>query len=414
MRKNKFPSLIVLGILIVLSAALSLSCNNSFGVFHEIQTEKPQEGTDTFVKVSVKALAEDNTNYYAAMAKIFYRPKTADNSSSTGSTVLKTWKLLKVNEVSDYFCSGMVSDGAETLYVASSTKESGTLNGIYSTTDAGAKWNNLIAASDGTFSNSYVDALFFAGGHLFVSAHSNDAAGDNLYALYYYDGESFKLAGSAMAGLPYCITDLAYDGKNYWAINQEKVFLGSVDTDGINFAADIAGGTPKADADKFLSGLFVDSQKNVHVTTYNDYLYTYSTASEVWFSPRVVSESGSHTSSICLGKLIEITQGPSDATLPRLLIANTSSTTSCGYYEYPYKDSSSTTIQAVAGANGIVAGGSSTYNSTVRGKPVNVFYLSRDNTVLFVGLSSNDSSSYSLYSSTYSSAEGKWSGWSAE
>ena len=411
MRKNKSPSLIVLGILIVLSAALSLGCNNSFGVFHEIQTEKPQEGTDTFVKVSVKALAEDDTNYYAAMAKIFYRPKTANNSSSTGSTVLKTWKLLKVNEKSDYFCSGMVSDGAETLYVASSTKESGTLNGIYRTKDAGASWDNLIAASDGTFSNSYVDALFYAGDYLFVSAHSIDAAGNNLYALYYYDGESFKLAGSAMAGLPYCITDLAYDGSNYWAINKEKVFWGAKDSTGaIAMAPDTTSGTPQASTDRLLCGLFVDSSNRIHVTTYDDYLFTY--ASNAWTS-RSISESGSHSSSIRLGKIIEITQGPSDATLPRLLIANTSSTTSYGYYEYPHEDTSNP-IQAVAGANGIVAGGSSTYNSTVRGKPVNVFYLSRDNTVLFVGLSSNDSSSYSLYSSTYSSAEGKWSGWSAE
>ncbi|HNX73843.1 MAG TPA: hypothetical protein PKJ53_06675 [Spirochaetales bacterium] len=410
MRKNKFPSLVTLGILIILSATLSLSCNNAFGVFHEIQTEKPQEGTDTFLKVSVKALAEDETNYYAAMAKIFYRPKATDNSSSTDGTVLKTWKLLEVNGESDYFCSGMVSDGRETLYVASSTIESGTLNGIYSTTDAGTTWSNLIAPSDDTFSNSHVDALFFAGDYLFVSAHSIGTAGNDLYALYYYDGESFKPAGLDMTGLPYCITDLAYDGSKYWAINQEKVFVGSVGPDGISFAADATSGTPKADADKSLTGLFVDSNKKVHVTTYNDYLYTYTSTG---WSSRSVSESGLNSPSIHLGKLIEIIKGPSDATLPRLLIANTSSTTSYGYYEYPHEDSS-TTIQAVAGANGIVAGGSSTYNSTVRGKPVNVFYISRDNTVLFVGLSSSDSSSYSLYSSTYSSAEGKWSGWSAE
>ena len=410
MRKNKFPSLITLGILIVLSATLSLSCNNSFGVFHEIQTEKPQEGTDTFVKGSVKALAEDDTNYYAAMSKIFYRPKHTDGSSSTDGTVLKTWKLLKVNGESDYFCSGMVSDGAGTLYVASSAKDSGILNGIYSTIDAGANWTNLITGSDDTFSNSYVDTLFFAGDHLFVSAHSINPAGDDLYALYYYDGTSFKLAGSAMAGLPYCITDLAYDGSNYWAMNKEKVFVGDDSTGVIAMAPDTTSGTPQANADRLLCGLFVDSSNRIHVTTCDDYLFTY--VSNAWTS-RSISESGSHSSSIRLGKIIEITKGPSDKKLPRLLIANTSSTTSYGYYEYPYEDSS-TTIQAVAGANGIVAGGSSTYNSTVRGKPVNVFYVSQDKTVLFVGLSSNDSSSYSLYSSTYSSAEGKWSGWSAE
>jgi len=70
-----------------------------------------------------------------------------------------------------------------------------------------------------------VDALFFAGDYLFVSAHSIGTAGNDLYALYYYDGESFKPAGSAMTSLSYCITDLAYDGSSYWAINQERFLL---------------------------------------------------------------------------------------------------------------------------------------------------------------------------------------------
>jgi hypothetical protein len=415
MRKDKRSALIFMaGITIVLSVSLFMSCNNSFGVFHEIQTEKQQEGTDTFIHASVKAIAEDNTNYYAAMSKIFYRPKTRNPGD--------VWRLLKVNDTSDYFCSGIVADSTGTLYVASSAKDSSALNGVFATTDSGATWSDLVASSDDPFSSSkvgtekkYVDALFFAGNTLFVSAHSIDAAGNDLYDLYYYDGTSFTLAGPTMTGLRYCITDLTYSGGKFWAINQEKVFVGTADGAGaIVMAADTTSGSPTSISGRLLCGLVVDSSGRVHVSTYDDYLFTFTIADSSWNAGIPISENGKVSTSIHLGKIAEISKGPSGSTLPKLIVADNSLTKNYGYYEYVY-DSSGTTA-AVGGADGILAGGSSIYNSTIKGKPVNVFYISKDadNPTFFVGLSCGNSESYALYSSSYSSTDGKWSGWSAE
>lgn len=90
------------------STAVFWSCDNTFHVFDDIQTEVRQVGTDIFKNATVKALGDDGTNYYAAMAKIWYRPMAGGD-----------WKVLPIAGDSDYYSYSLVSNptGA-VIYVA--------------------------------------------------------------------------------------------------------------------------------------------------------------------------------------------------------------------------------------------------------------------------------------------------------
>lgn len=392
------PTALTAAILVL--AAISLaSCNNAFGVFHEIQTEKEQEGTDTFYETNVKTITEDSTNYYAAMAKLFYRPV----SGSAGDV----WSLLKVNGMEDYYCSGVAADSSGTLYVASAKATDGTLYGIYSTSDSGSTWTNLISDT-AAIASKYVDALFVANDTLFASTHTintESLVGENYYDLYYYDTgtQAFVLAGSTMTEMSSCISDVAWDNSIYWAINKNGAFKGALGS----MAADTTSGTPVSSSDRLLEGLTVDSDNAVRISTYDDYLFTLASGGSAW-SSTAISESGSYSSSIHLGKLIEVENGPSADTKPRLVIAN--NYTPYGYYEYA-SDASGT---AILGSKGFLAGSSSVYNSTIKYKPVISYYLSKDGETLFIGLAAHSTESYGLYSTTFSSSDDAWSGWTAE
>lgn len=375
--------------LVILAVAASIAfaaCDNSFGVFHEIQTEKAQTGTDIFENVTVKTLAEDNTNYYAAMAKIFYRSTSGDTWSVFSIPISSTADI-----GTDYYCAGLTSNDSGTIYVASTDMSStAALNGIYSTSDSGDTWNQL---DDAEFDSKIVDSLFYTNNTLFVSAHT-DTEADAKYYLYYYDGSNFVIA-TGLTDLDIPVTGIVYSGSVYWAMTSSTLYQSATTPD--NFVADSTSGTPSSD--KTLCGIAADSlSANVFVTTDDGYLYTYT--SSTWSSDLL-------SSSVELGVLAEV---PIDDTASayRLLVAKHNS--SYGYYEY----NAATKDTPLSGNDddAIFAPTASSYTTTIYQKPVLAFHYSTANKTLLIGLAAQSTDTYALYSNTVSGST--WSGWTAE
>lgn len=378
MKTNRIAGLTI----VALAASLALlalgACDNSYGVYHEIQTEKAQVGTDIYLNTTVKALGGDGTKYYAVMAKVYAR------SVASGST----WSVLPVNGDSGYYASGFASNAAGTIYVASSDTASTALKGIYSTTDSGATWTRL---DSGEFASKIVDSLYYANGTLFVAAHTEtDTAAT--YGLYYYDGAAFQAAGLASLDIP--LIGLVYGDSNYWAITSSKVYLSST-ASGFSSTEDSTSGTPSSS--KTLEGIAVDSTGKVLVTTSDGYLYT--RASSAWTNKLIAS-------SVALGALAEV---PIDsaASAYRFLISKHNS--SYGYYEY---DATTDTELSGNSSSAIYVPTASSYTTTIYAKPVLALYYDAANSRILIGLSAQGTDTYALYSNTYSS--GAWSGWTAE
>jgi len=366
--------------LVILAVAASIAfaaCDNSFGVFHEIQTEKAQVGTDVFKNVTVKALAEDGSNYYAAMAKVFYRPISGD-----------TWLVMPVNGDSDYYCVGLASNGAGTVYIATANTSTTALKGIYSTADSGATaWTKM---DSGEFAAKIVDSLFYANGTLFAAAHT-DTEELATYDLYYYNGSAFVSAG--LTGLDIPVQGLVYGDSAYWAITSSKLYrTTSLGT----FTEQTASGP--SSAGETLEAIATDSTGKVHVTTSDGDLYTCSAST--WTSDNLAS-------SVSLGVLAEV---PIDDTASayRLLVAKNNS--GYGYYEYD----AVTKADPIVGnnADAIFAPTASSYTTTIYTKPVMAFYYSTTNKTLLIGLAAQGTDTYALYSNTVSGST--WSGWTAE
>jgi len=374
-KKSKFGPFRVL--LAAAAAVLALaSCDNTYGVFHEIQTETSQVGTDIFKNATVKAIGEDGLNYYAAMAKVYVRAVTGD-----------TWSVLPVSGDSAYYCAGFASDGAGSIYVAAAgTDDATALKGIYSTADSGATWTRL---DGGEFAAKVVDTLFYANATLFAAAHT-DAETGATFDLYYYDGADFVTAG--LVGLDDPVTGLVWDGSSYWAMSLGTLYTGAAPA---GFAADATGGPPASG--ETLRGLAVDSSGNVLITTDEGLLYTYNGAA--WTSDVIAS-------GVTLGILAE---APVDASASayRLLIAKHNS--SNGYYEY---DASTGDPLAGNDSDAVYVPTASSYTTTIYSKPVMAIYFSAAHDTILIGMAAQGTGTYALYSNTVSGAD--WSGWTAE
>jgi len=365
---------------VVIAGALTLvfaACDNTYGVFHEIQTEKAQVGTDVFKNVTVKAIAEDATNYYAAMAKVFYKPVTDG-----------LWLVLPVGSAndSDYFCAGLASDGAGAIYIAAADVNSTSLKGIFKTTDSGTNWTTLDKTGLGT---KIVDALYFAGTTLFVVAHA-DAETGSTYDLLYWNGTAFVTTGLSDLDAP--ILGVVKNSSTYWAITAAKAYAGT------SPAALTTDSTPTGG--KTFAGLAVDSSDNVLVTTIDGYLYTYGVS---WASVVISAD-------IALGALAEM---PASPTENRLIVGKYNS----GYGYYEYIVSSSTRYDGNNADNAAFVPTASSYTTTVYTKPVRTLYYSSATKTLFIGLAAQGTDTYALYSNTYdplAATAPYWSGWKAE
>ena len=376
MKTEKLHKFLKAAVAACVLALILAACDNTYGVFHEIQTEKTQVGTDVFKNVTVKAIAEDAINYYAAMAKIFYRPVGGG-----------TWTVLSVNSDSDYYCAGLASDGASIYVAAAETGASATLKGIYKGTVGGTAWSaSLNTAAIGT---KTVDSLFWAGSNLFALAHVEST---EVYSLYYSDG-SAAFTSTGLSNLTVPVLGVVHDGSAYWAITSTTVYTGTPGA----LAADLAAGTPSGS--KTLTGIAVDAANDVLVTTHDGNLYTYSAG---WTSAVV-------TADIQLGVIAE---APASPTQNRLILGKHNS----GYGYYEFLASSGTCYNGNDADNAAFVPTSSSYTTTVYTKPVRALHYSSATKTMLIGLAAQGTDTYALYSNTYDPAAAStyWSGWTAE
>lgn len=372
--------------LIAAAAALTLAgCDNTYGVFHEIQTETKQVGTDIFLNATVKGLGEDASSYYAVMSKIYTRAKTGD-----------TWTVLPVNSDSSYYCAGFVSDGASAIYAAvTDSASTSALKGIYTSTNAGAGWTELDATGLGS---SIVDSLFLANGKLFVAAHTETEVAST-YALYYWDGSNFVAAG--LSGLNRPVTAVAYAQSSYWAIGSDATdtddnHVGRLYTGAAlgTFAADAAASTPSGA--EIIDNLAVNAAGSLLVTTADGDLYTWD--GSAWSTAVVAAD-------IKLGALAQVPKVPV-GTDYCLIVPKHDST--YGYYEY---ESSKRYGNA---SDAVFVPTSSNYTTAIYEKPVLAIHYSEAADTILIAMAAQGTDGYALYSNTYSTADSAWGGWTAE
>ena len=377
MKTKKFTGLTIA--LMAAAALIMVACDNTYGVFHEIQTEKAQVGTDIFKNTTVKALGGDGSKYYAAMAKVYAKSTVAGSA----------WSVLPVKGDSDYYCSGFASNDAGTIYVASSDPASTALKGIYSTADSGTNWTKLDVSE---FASKIVDALYYANGTLFVEAHTETETAAT-YALYYYDGSAFQSAG--LSGLDLPLKGLAWGDSAYWAITSSKVYRSATPGGFTGSTEDSTAGTPSSA--KTLAGIAVDRLGQVLVTTADGYLYT--CASSAWTNKLIAS-------SVVLGVLAEV---PIDSTPSGYRLMMAKHNASYGYYEY---DATTSAVLQGNDSSAIFVPTASSYTTTIYTKPVLAIYYSTANHTILIGMAAQGTDTYALYSNTYSGTA--WSGWTAE
>jgi hypothetical protein len=386
MKASMFPGLalpLLLGT-VLLSSLLLGACDNTFGVFNEIQSEKLQEGTDIFLNKVVKAVGDDGTNYYAAMAKLYYRPV------SGGS-----WKVMPVNGDSDYYCAGFAA-GAGVLYVATADSSSATATkGVFTSTDSGSTWTRLDDGDE--FKSQVIDAIFLAGGSLYVASHTGDENASQ-YDLDTYDTGTSAFVAAGIADSDTAVTAVVREGAGsgaWWAITADHVYTSATQA---GFAIDAAASGPAVDG-RTPRGLAADHLGRILVTTGEGYLYT---------------RSGGTWSKVLLDD--EVPQGivfeaPLDSGSPpagyRILVAKHDAT--YGYYEFT---AGGTVPLEGNDDNAVYAPTPSAYTTAVYMKPVIAFHYSQANGKMFIGLAAQGRDSYALYSNSFSG--GEWSGWTAE
>jgi len=361
----------------VAAATLVLSvfsgCDNTFSVFQTIAEEKKQVGETLFENTTVRAMADDSSNYYALLSQVVWRAKTGD-----------TWDILSVNSSSDYFAAGLAGDGTN-LYVAKADSNN-VLDDIYKTSDSGSNWTAMNAVTD-IGSSAFVDWLKCVNGTLFVAVHNSSYK----YSLYYYNGASFVSAGTAVSGIDALLVDIVYDGSSaYWLISDSKVYTGTPGS----IAADTTTSNP--DYDNYLLGIATDGSGRIIVSRRDGYVYSYS--SGAWTSITVKS-------STKLGPVFFLSQPTASA---RILVGKGVST--YGYMEY---NESSSTLKE--NGSSFISTSSSIYYTTMLSKQVQGFWQpTSDTNTLFVLLASGSTDSYALYRNDYDTTDDTWSGWVAE
>jgi hypothetical protein len=371
-------------VLAIFSLALLAACDNSFGVFKEILSEKEQLGTDQFKNALVKAIAEDTTHYYALMSKVFYR-----------TTAGSSWSVLPIGSSGDidYFCSGFASDGAGTLYFAITDTSLNELKGVWKTSDSGTSWTSidasaLSAASGGT---RIFDALYAAQGSVFALAHTK---ADNQYTLYASDGSTAFSTTTNIQSIAVPVLGVVHDGTDFWAMTSEKLYKGSTAT---NLAEDVSAGTPSGN--ETLRGLLVNSSQDLIISTNDGQLYTYD---GIWNAAKTVE------TDVQLGAMTIVPIDPADGSSALLSII-AKHNASYGYFEW--NAATDTKVQGSA-SEAVFSQPSSNYTTTIYGKPILSLHYSSVNRTIFAGLAAQGTDSYALYANTFTG--GAWSGWTAQ
>jgi len=236
-------------------------CDNTFSVFQTIAQEERQIGEDLFKNTTIRAMADDSTNYYALLSQVVWRPKSGGN-----------WNVLAIAGSTDYFAAGLAGDGTK-LYVAKANDNNG-LEDIYTTNNSGTSWTAMGAAtvvsSGGIGTDAFVDWLKYTKDTLFVAVH--DSA--RKYSLFYYDGVSSKFASTGVSDIDEPLIDIVYDGSSqYWLISDSKVYKGAPGS-----IAEDTTAPNNPNYDGYLLGIASDGAGRVIVSRRDGSVYSYTSS----------------------------------------------------------------------------------------------------------------------------------------
>jgi len=374
-------------LLLLGSALLLASCDNSFGAFANIQGQVEQKGTDTFKYAMVKTALRFGARYYAATgSKVFTRAVDGD------------WKLFEVDGSTGYSILAMANVGNTALYLSVITSAGSNVLYSYS----GSAWSEVGGVPSGT----WIDGLFVANDVLFAQAHANyeneDDATDDLYSLYYLNAGS--LAATALPSAadptpnPAFFVGVAHDGSSYWFATRderednEDSALYQSDSDSPSAAVTARTTAAGLDSELITSiyfahdgALYVGSQSGADLYRYDGSAWTH----------QDVGTGGPLTAIVDFGvNTLLVGEGTTD------------SYTDGGYYE-------GISGAFVAGDEGSVTLSASLYLTTLAAKAVVSFYWDATGQRLFACLAPGvEDVGYGLYSSALEG--GVWTGWTAE
>lgn len=370
------------------------SCDNSYGIFSEVQKEIEQSGQEFFKKKTVSSIVKVGTNYYAATSVLYSRPESGS-----------TWSKVDIAGHSSYFLYGLAATTTtDVLYVTTDL-------GVFSYD--GSTWTHLTAPSDvtpGSGQSFYADAVYSANDQVFVVWHLYDetdpASPKSYFRLYHVNGTSFEIvnnmsssyfSGGQLANNE-TIRGVAYDGSDYWFAAEDHLYSGDV--------------TLSSSTLHILTGIWSissgtrEGSTHIYIGTQSGTLYRDDTSESI-------SISGEGNPLSCV---VEV---PLSTTTWKLLVGTDwidTSKDSEGYFEASSQLGSLSSMSFVSGTNGSVTSSSSIYASSVNDMPVHCFLYDGDENsgILFIGISSYASSTvhFGLYSSRWNGST--WSGWQAE
>jgi hypothetical protein len=358
---------------IALASILAFSCNNSYGIFQDVQGQTEQNGSDVFKKTPVSTAFRLNDRYYAATAKLYSRG-VSDTS----------WTKVAIAGDSSYFLRSVVLVGG-TIYALTGAENSQIALFAY----VAGSWSQVGGIPGG----KNLEALFTANNQLFAVSHSyvkieSTNTGTSYYDLYYFNGSSF-VPVSGFTGLTDTIRGVAHDGvANYYFASENSIYTA---TDETNTAGSTSvGSVPHSIWSISYAG------NHLYIAAQNGNLYRdgFAEMEDVSSSPLTV--------------VTEVPSGP--ATKIILVGTDTDSATDAaeGYYEGTYGSLD------VGSEEAIVAHSSSIYNTTVSSFPVHCLYWDPAAGNLFACVSPGTSSNtyFGLYKTHWDGSS--WDGWEAE
>jgi hypothetical protein len=369
------------------------SCDNSYGIFSEVQKEIEQVGQDFFKKKAVSSIVKFGSSYYAATAALYSRPESGT-----------TWSKLDIDAHSNYFLYGFAAT-TTALYVTTDL-------GVFSYN--GSTWTQLTAPSDvtpGSGQSFYADAVFSANNEIFVVWRLYDESDSDdpksYYRLYHLNGTAFGLvnnmhssyfSGGQLADNE-TIRGVAYDGSNYWFAAEDHLYSGDETLSGTPSSYTLTGIWSISSGAREGSPLYIGTQSGT--------LYRDGTSDSI-------SISGEGNPLSCVVE-VPLSNTPTWKLLVGTDILDPDNDSE-GYFEASSQLGTLGSMSFVSGTSGLVASSSSIYASSVDDMPVHCFLYDGDGNsgILFVGISSYTSSTvhYGLYSSSWDGST--WSGWQAE
>jgi hypothetical protein len=370
------------GAALALAAALAQQgCDNSYGIFQEVQKEREQKGQEIFKKKAVSDIVAFGGTYYASTAMVYTRAAAA----AIGSL----WEKLPIDGESDYFVYGLAATDTH----------------VYASIAVGNSYAGVYALDSDTRITAPADipggeGLFVANNQLFLSCHAVDGSdpAQSTYTLRHYNGTIFETVANFSPASDKAIRGVAWDGTYYYFAAEDRLVRATnpdgsgLDVGFVDFAK-----TPRSAT----TGLY-----GAYIGTTDGYLYRYSNGSP---------ESAAVTT-IPVTAAVEV---PLNGTTWQLLVGTGTASTSkdsLGYFESASDAASPLPATFTSGEGGAVATGSSIYSTTVGDLAVNAFCYDgglASGTIL-IGLSSYTSSGihFGLYASKWDA--GSWSGWKAE